>query len=99
MKPKLFVLKMPFEDGPGKMWICSHCALIEGALSANPHWLEAVDVSRIDFPKPRSEVVALLGEDNQWLPVLVINKHNTMTDPVEIINYLAAEFGGASVHP
>ncbi|KNC68407.1 DUF3088 family protein [Pseudoalteromonas ardens] len=99
MKPKLFVLKMPFEDGPGKMWICSHCALIEGALSVNPHWQEAVDVRRIDFPKPRSEVVALLGEDKQWLPVLVINKHNTITDPVEIINYLAAKFGGASVHP
>ncbi|ALU42906.1 DUF3088 family protein [Pseudoalteromonas rubra] len=99
MKPKLFVLKMPFEDGPGKMWICSHCALIEGALSVNPHWQEAVDVRRIDFPKPRSEVVALLGEDKQWLPVLVINQYNTITDPVEIINYLAAEFGGASVHP
>ncbi|QPB84288.1 DUF3088 family protein [Pseudoalteromonas rubra] len=99
MKPKLFVLKMPFEDGPGKMWICSHCALIEGALSANPHWLEAIDVRRIGFAKPRSEVVALLGEDNQWLPVLILNKHHTITDPVEIINYLAEQFGGASVHP
>ncbi|RZM78258.1 hypothetical protein C3B51_15320 [Pseudoalteromonas rubra] len=99
MKAKLFVLKMPFEDGPGKMWICSHCALIEGALSANPHWQSAIDIHRIDFPKPRSEVVAILGEERQWLPILILDKNHTITDPIEIINYLAKEFGGASVHP
>lgn len=31
MKPILFVLSMPFEDGPGNMRICSHCAMIEGS--------------------------------------------------------------------
>ncbi|MCF6436788.1 DUF3088 family protein [Pseudoalteromonas sp. MMG022] len=99
MKPKLFVLKMPFEDGPGEMWICSHCALIEGALSVNRHWEDVVDIRRIDFPKPRLEVIELLGEDNQWLPVLILEKSKTITDPIEIINYLAKEFGGAKVHP
>ena len=98
MKPKLFVLKMPFEDG-GKIWLCSHCALIEGALLVNTHWESVVDVRRIDFPQPRKEVVDILGENNQWLPVLVLNNNETITDPVAIINYLASEFGGAAAHP
>ena len=99
MKPRLIVLNMPFEDGPGKMWICSHCALIEGALSVNQHWQDLVDIRRIDFAKPRTEIVELLGEDNQWLPVLVLEGNSTITDPVKIIDYLAQEFGGAMVHP
>jgi hypothetical protein len=67
MKPILFILNMPFEDGPGKMWFCSDCALVEGALKANPEWERVIDVRRIDWPKPRVELVELLGEENQWL--------------------------------
>ncbi|MDK1288440.1 DUF3088 family protein [Pseudoalteromonas umbrosa] len=99
MKPQLIVLKMPFEDGPGKMWICSHCALIEGALSINTHWEDSIEVHRIDFPKPRKILVELLGEGKQWLPVLIQPDKSTITDPIEIINTLAEQFGGASVHP
>ena len=99
MKPTLFVLKMPFEDGPGEMWVCSHCAMIEGALAANKHWEQLVEVKRIDFPKPRTEVIELLGEENQWLPVLILDQNSTITDPIEIINYLAKQYGGAAVHP
>lgn len=98
MKLKLFVLKMPFEDSPGKMRICSHCALIEGALSVNTHWENMVEVCRIEFPKPRKELVNILGEDNQWLPVLILENNETITDPIEIINYLASEYGGAAAH-
>ncbi|AZZ97836.1 DUF3088 family protein [Pseudoalteromonas sp. R3] len=99
MKPILFVLNMPFEDGPGKMWVCSHCAMIEGALAVNHHWADKVDVRRIDFAKPRKAVVELLGEDNQWLPVLIMDNKKTLTQPEAIINYLAETFGGAAVHP
>ncbi|OCQ23515.1 hypothetical protein A7985_06125 [Pseudoalteromonas luteoviolacea] len=99
MKPKLFVLKMPFEDGPGKMWICSHCAMIEGALAVNSHWKDEVNVQRLDFKRPRKALVELLGEDKQWLPVLVIESGETITSPVEIINYLADKYGGAAAHP
>ena len=99
MKPILFILTMPFEDGPGKMWVCSHCAMIEGALQFNPHWQERLDIRRIDFAKPRQQVVELLGEENQWLPVLILENKRTITDPVAIINHLASEFGGAAAHP
>ena len=98
MKPRLFILRMPFEDGPGQIWICSHCAIIESALTINPHWIEMIDIQRIDFPKPRKELVAVLGEDDQWLPVL-ITEDRKINDPVEIVNYLARHFGGAAIHP
>ncbi|KKE82244.1 hypothetical protein N481_25040 [Pseudoalteromonas luteoviolacea S4047-1] len=90
---------MPFEDGPGKTWICAHCALIEGALSVNKHWEADIEVHRIDFPKPRKMLVDLLGEDKQWLPVLIQSDKSPITDPIEIVNTLAEQFGGASVHP
>lgn len=99
MKPKLFILDMPFEDGPGKFWFCTHCALIEGALKANPQWEDQIDVRRIAFPKPRKELIAILGEDRQWLPVLVLKNGDTITEPVEITKYLANTFGGAAPHP
>ncbi len=99
MKPILFLLKMPFEDGTGKFWFCTHCALIEGALKVNPQWEDLVDVRRIDFPKPRKELVQILGEDQQWLPVLVLPNKDTIKDPVEITKYLAQNLGGAAPHP
>jgi len=90
---------MPFEDGPGKYWFCTHCALIEGALKVNPNWEEEIEISRIEFPKPRMELVALLGEERQWLPVMVLPNGESISDPVAIINYLASNFGGAAPHP
>lgn len=104
MKPILFVLKMPFEDNDvedsnNSSWFCSHCALIEGALAVNPSWNDHIEIRRIPFARPRNEVVEILGENNQWLPVLILDKKNTLTDPVEISTYLATTYGGAAPHP
>ena len=99
MKPTLFVLKMPFEDGLNTSWFCTHCALIEAALSINPHWENEIVVRRIGFKKPRKELVELLGESNQWLPVLVLENQLTILDPIEITQYLADKYGGAAPHP
>ena len=99
MKPKLFLLRMPFEDEPGKLWFCTHCALIEGALAVNSHWADHIEIHRIDFPKPRQALVELLGEDKQWLPVLALANGDILEKPIEITNYLAQEFGGAAPHP
>jgi Protein of unknown function (DUF3088) len=99
MKPKLFLLRMPFEDGPGKFWFCTHCALIEGALKANPQWEDQVEVHRINFPKPRKELIEVLGEERQWLPVLVLANGEAIDDPIKITHYIAQEYGGAAPHP
>ena len=90
---------MPFEDDNGNSWFCSHCALIEGALMVNPHWEEVIEVNRIPSKKPRKQLVELLGVENQWMPVLTLTDNEKMTDPIQITQYLAATYGGASPHP
>jgi hypothetical protein len=110
-KDRLIVLKAPFEDGPGKMWFCPQCAMIEGALMANPHWEDRIELRRVGFQRPRAEVIALLDEANQGLPVLVLRKgavapsdaklvngHHILTDAQQIASYLAATHGGATPH-
>lgn len=99
MKPTLFLLRMPFEDGPGKFWFCTDCALIEGALKANPEWEEQVQVHRIGFSKPRKEIIEILGEERQWLPVLVLPNGEAIDKPIDITNYIAKTYGGAAPHP
>jgi hypothetical protein len=111
-RDKLFILAAPFEDGPGKMWFCRDCAMIEGALLANPQWAERIDVRRIPFPRPRPEVAALLGEELQGLPVIVLAETSPAPDRVRrhegrayikdasmITDYLARTYGGAAPHP
>lgn len=73
-KPVLFLLAPNFEDEkyPGQRFFCNHCALIEGVLASFPELLDVVDVRRIAFPRPRGEVVDLIGEASQSLPVLVL---------------------------
>lgn len=107
----LFLLKAPFEDS-GAMWFCRDCATMEGALLANPHWAECIEVRRMPFPRPRREIIALLGADNQGMPVLVLaaaakapegaqyfEGRAFVTDPKVIARYLAATHGGAGPHP
>ena len=109
----LFVIKAPFEDPElTGTWFCTSCATIEGMLLANPHWATHVDVKRSAYPRPRSEVIALIGEENQSLPVLVLadgakppegaKQHEGryyLDEPKPIARYLAATYGGAGPHP
>jgi hypothetical protein len=109
----LFLISAPFED-MGEPWFCASCAMMEGALFANPHWSELIDVRRVAFPRPREEVIALIGVENQSLPALVLPegapvppeaKIATTTgrafldDPKAMSRYLAATYGGAGPHP
>ncbi len=70
----LFLLKPGFSDPalPGQDFYCWHCALMEGVLASFPHLGANLDVRRIAFPRPRDEVIALIGEASQSLPVLVL---------------------------
>lgn len=69
----LFLLKPGFRDPafPEQDFYCWHCALMEGVLASFPEHRPALDVRRIAFPRPRGEVIALIGAANQSLPVLV----------------------------
>ncbi|MBR0877496.1 hypothetical protein ABIF65_007667 [Bradyrhizobium japonicum] len=71
---RLFLLRPGFEDPafPGQRFYCWHCALIEGVLASFPKLAEKLDVERIAWPRPRLPVIALVGEENQSLPLLVL---------------------------
>ena len=116
MKPHrdtLFVIRAPFEDpelsGTG---FCTSCATIEGMLLANPHWATHIDVKRSAYPRPRTDVISMIGEDYQSMPVLVLAAGSTppaeakeadgvffLDEPKPIARYLAAAYGGAGPHP
>ncbi|MCP3473890.1 DUF3088 domain-containing protein [Bradyrhizobium sp. CCGUVB1N3] len=70
----LFLLRPGFADPayPGRNFYCWHCALIEGVLASFPDLAERLDVERIAWPRPRQAVIDLVGEANQWLPLLVL---------------------------
>ena len=70
----LVVLKPDFTDPafPGTRFYCWHCALMEGVLASFPELEKQIDVLRIQWPRPRHEVVELLGAENQSLPVLIL---------------------------
>ena len=71
---RLFLLKPDFADPayPGQRFYCWHCALLEGVLASFPALQAKIDVERIPWPRPRQAVVAIVGEDNQSLPMLVL---------------------------
>jgi hypothetical protein len=115
MRDTLFLIKAPFEDsahGEGATWFCFDCAALEGALLVNPQWFRSIDVRRLPFPRPRRELIALIGEEHQGMPVLVLGdaskapetaKHfgrrAFIDDPRAIARYLAAACSGAGLHP
>ena len=109
----LFIIKAPFEDAALEgTWFCTSCATMEGALLANPHWATHIGVKRMPFPRPRHEMIVLIGEANQSMPVLVLADGSTppadakefegrhfLDEPKPITRYLAATYGGAGPHP
>jgi hypothetical protein len=73
-RDKLIILQPDFSDPayPGQRFYCQHCALMEGLLALFPVLQSRLDVARIAWPRPRAEVVALIGPENQSLPVLIL---------------------------
>lgn len=73
-RDRLILIKPDFVDPayPGTRFYCWHCALIEGVLASFPDLGARLDVVRVAWPRPRREVVDLIGCENQSLPVLVL---------------------------
>jgi hypothetical protein len=73
-RDKLFLLRPGFDDPayPGQNFYCGHCALLEGVLASFPELAERLDVERTEWTKPRESITALVGEQNQSMPLLVL---------------------------
>jgi hypothetical protein len=68
----LFLLKPGFYDEKGGPFFCPSCSAVEGFLKYAPEIETQVDVRRVDFKRPRREIVDLIGASNQKCPVLVL---------------------------
>lgn len=106
MKDRLYLLRPNFTDKGDGPFFCSECALVEGMLSFYPQLRERIDVSYVDFVRPRPAIVGELGAEHQSAPVLVLastpaklpatvnvkrsNGKAFIDNEHEICNYLAA---------
>lgn len=104
----LLLLAPGFTDAqkPGRRFFCPDCNQIEGVLATNPGLASKITVKRVPFLRPRAEVVALLGPDNQSLPVLILGDavpipadaqsyahHRFVTDTRRILELIAERHG------
>ncbi|EEQ96749.1 Hypothetical protein OINT_1002208 [Brucella intermedia LMG 3301] len=111
---KLFLLKPGFEDPayPGQKFYCWHCALIEGVLASFPALGSDLDIERVEWQRPRKAVIALAGEDNQSLPLLIVKDgdrsafetgvhdgRSLIADPHKILAALTERHGFPPLHP
>ncbi|MFN8739806.1 MAG: DUF3088 family protein [Pirellula sp.] len=114
----LFLLKPDFtdstRDSEGKRYYCPDCAFLEGVLGYCPELQERLDIRYVDYPKPRREIVDLVGEAHQSCPNLVLDPSNhSMVDPNRfhrhgeqlhsddsriIVDYLAERYGVQTAH-
>ena len=78
-RDKLIILKPGFKDPdyPSQEFYCWHCVLMEGLLASFPQLSSRIDVERVTWPRPRREVIELVGEANQSLPLLVLAEGET----------------------
>lgn len=113
-RDRLFLIEPGFEDpeAPGRRYYCPYCNQIEGVLASNPTLADAVEVVRVPFPRPRLPVIAVVGEENQSLPLLVLGDEKPPPDDAQthgavrfvsdtdrILDLLAERHGVPYPHP
>ena len=91
-KHTLFILKPGFYDGDEGPFFCPHSAAIEGILKYFPELEEKVDVRRIEFQRPREEVIELIGEENQGNPVLVLAEGSEIPHEAQVYKQTGRAF-------
>ncbi len=110
----LFLLKPGFYDEKGGPFYCPDCAAVEGFLKYAPQVEGQLDVRRVEFQRPRQEIVELLGASNQGCPVLVFGETSDLpaeasksvetgrayiSGAAQICEFLGRTFGVVRPHP
>ncbi len=88
MKPILFLLQCDFIDtqiDQSQKFYCPHCAMIEGVLHYYPDLRDHLDIRYVDFPRPRKEIIALVGEENQGCPLLITSLDNQSANSFSVL--------------
>jgi hypothetical protein len=114
----LFLLKPGFtdsvRDSAGKRYYCPDCAFLEGVLECCPELRAQLDIRYVAFPRPRQDIVELVGDAHQGCPNLILDpahhrfvdasrfhRHGDRlhtTDTKVIVNYLADRYGVMTAH-
>jgi hypothetical protein len=84
MKDRLFLLKPNFMDQGIGPYFCPGCVFVEGMLSFYPALREKIEIHYIDFPRPRPDLVAEIGEENQACPKLVLGGDHPVPQEVTV---------------
>jgi uncharacterized membrane protein len=74
IRDRLFLLPPGFEAN-GRREYCPECAEMWGLLHYYPALMHTLDIRYQPLARPRAEMVALLGEDHQNCPTLVLSEH------------------------
>ena len=114
-KDKLFLLRPDFMDAEEGPFYCPESAPIEGILSYYPQLREQLEVSYLDFARPRQAIIDEIGPDNQGMPVIVVaegsripagdfapreaNGKHFITGDQEICSYLSMAYSIGIAHP
>ncbi len=114
----LFLLTPGFtdsaRDSEGQRYYCPSCAFLEGVLGYCPELRRQLDIRHIGYPRPRREIVELVGDAHQGCPNLVLDPSNHAfvdasrfhrfgdrlhtNDTRVIVEYLAARYGVLVAH-
>jgi len=98
---KLFLIKPDFQDlkrADGKNYFCPGCVTLEGLLSFYPRLRTELEVSYVDFARPRPAIVELIGEANQGCPVLILEDGSFIHESDNIIRHLVEKHGVGEPH-
>ncbi len=80
---RLYLLKPDFMDQSAGPYFCPGCAQMVGLLEFYPALKQHLQIRWLDFPRPRPELIELLGEEKQSCPVLVL-KEGPLVDPTHL---------------
>ena len=81
LKDHLYLLRPGFFNATLGPLYCGDSVSVEGLLSFFPQLRKAIDIDYIEFQRPRAQLVRLLGEGNQSVPVLVLGLGRSLDDP------------------
>lgn len=112
MTDRLYLVRPGWHDEHGGPWFCPAGSVIEGVLAFYPTLREQLEITYLDFPRPRPPVVAEVGEENQSCPLLVLDGSFDWPDAQlsaatgrrflqdeAMLPYLAARYGIGRPHP
>lgn len=71
---RLYLLKPDFSDQGRGPYFCPGCAQMVGVLEFYPVLKQHLEIRWLDFPRPRPELIDLLGNEHQSCPVLVLKE-------------------------